>query len=109
MIKAIVINVGKQANVCEIKEGYKEKLRIVEGDYLECVTLDDKFEKVMYINESGKLDGLPINHVATQIYRHYLSTDDFIAGNAVICACDSEGDTCDLTQEQINEILGLLA
>ena len=108
MIKVIVISVGEQPNVCEIKEGYEEKCRIVNGD-IECITLDDKFEKVMYINESGKLDGLPINHVATQIYRHYLPTDDFIAGNAVICACDSEGDTCDLTQEQINEILGLLA
>lgn len=109
MAKVILIDVVEQPKVCEIKEGYKEKLRIVEGDYLECVTLDDKFEKVMYINESGKLDGLPINHVATQIYRHYLPTDDVIAGNVVICACDSEGEACDLTEEQINEILGLLA
>lgn len=108
MIKVIVISVGEQPNVCEIKEGYEEKCRIVNGD-IECITLDDNFEKMMFINGVGKLDGLPINHAATHIYRSYLKTDDYIAGNAVICACDSEGEACDLTEEQINEILGLLA
>lgn len=109
MQKVILIDVGEQPKVCEIKDGFEEKCRIVEGDYLECVTLDDTLQKVMYINESGKLDRLPINHLATRIYRFYLKTDDFIAGNAIICACDSEGEACDLTEEQINEILGLLA
>lgn len=64
---------------------------------------------MVYINESGKLDRLPINHLATRIYRSYLKTDDFIVGNAVICACDSKYEAYDLTEEQINEILELLA
>ena len=63
----------------------------------------------MYVNESGKLDRLLINHLATRIYRSYLKTDDFIVDNAVICACDSKGEDYDLTEEQINEILELLA
>lgn len=63
----------------------------------------------MYVNESGKLDRLLINHLATRIYRSYLKTDDFIVDNAVICACDSKGEAYDLTEEQINEILKLLA
>ena len=63
----------------------------------------------MYVNESGKLDRLPINHLATRIYRYYLKTDDFIVDNAVICACDSKGEAYELTEEQINEILELLA
>ncbi len=64
---------------------------------------------MVYINESGKLDRLPINHLAMRIYRSYLKTDDFIVDNAVICACDSKGEVYDLTEEQINEILKLLA
>lgn len=63
----------------------------------------------MYVNESGKLDRLLINHLATRINRSYLKTDDFIVDNAVICACDSKGEAYDLTEEQINEILKLLA
>ena len=63
----------------------------------------------MYVNESGKLDRLPINHLATRIYRSYLKTDDFIVDNAVICACDSKGEAYELTEEQISEILELLA
>lgn len=39
----------------------------------------------------------------------HLKTDDFIVDNAVICTCDSKGEAYDLTEEQINEILELLA
>ncbi len=45
MGKVSMINVGEQPKVCEIKDSFEEKCRIAEGDYLECVTLDDTLEK----------------------------------------------------------------
>lgn len=45
MEKVSMINIGEQLKVCEIKDSFEEKCRIVEGDYLECVMLDDTLEK----------------------------------------------------------------
>ena len=102
-MKAIVIKTDGTFSIEQIRKGYREKMKLVGGDF-ECITLDADFKMQMFINETGKLDHLPHNEFATEIFRSYFATADWIAGNAVICGCDNEGSSCDLTDDQIAEI-----
>jgi hypothetical protein len=52
----------------------------------------------------GKAYQLPLNEKTTLIMRSYLSTEDWIAGDAVIYGIDEMGDSCSLSDEQISEI-----
>lgn len=61
-----------------------EELQRIVGGYIEIVYLNDR--QVMVVNEEGKLNGLPVNSIATaayQIARQY--TNDFIVGDVLIC------------------------
>ena len=47
----------------------------------------------MVINEEGKLLNLPYNAVATEAFRMaFQPTDDFIAGDALLCEIGTEID-----------------
>lgn len=59
----------------------EELQKMVEG-YIEMIHLHDI---VMVINEEGKLNSLPFNENATELYRKAFRTSDFIVGNALIC------------------------
>lgn len=61
-----------------------EELKSVVGVYIEIVQLTEDY--LMVINEEGKLLDLPINVVATRVYRASRNTDDFIVGNVLICS-----------------------
>jgi len=49
------------------------------GGYIECVYLTD--DKIMVVNEEGKLNGLPLNTVATKMYNN---PHDIIVGNVIV-------------------------
>lgn len=53
----------------------------VDG-YIEMVTLAGT-QLTMYVNEEGKMEGLPANAKATAIFREKFKTPDYIAGDAV--------------------------
>lgn len=60
-----------------------ELQHIVKG-FIEIKELTDN--KTMVLNEQGKLDGLPYNKVATEMYRDsYLGSNDYIVGDVLIC------------------------
>lgn len=61
-----------------------EELKSVVGGYIEIVPLTEDY--LMVINEEGKLLDLPINVVATRVYRASRNTEDFIVGNVLICS-----------------------
>lgn len=65
-----------------------EELQAIVGGYIEVINLRD--DKVMIINEEGKLMHLPYNHQAT-ILAHSnraIFPDDVIVGNALVCEAD---------------------
>ena len=99
-MKAIIIKTDGTFAIEEIRKGYREKRKLVGGDF-ECITLDAHLQ--MFINESGKLDHLPRNEFATELFRSYFATADWIAGNAVICGCENDS-SCDLKDNQIAKI-----
>ena len=61
-----------------------EELKSVVGGYIEIVQLTEDY--LMVINEEGKLLNLPINVIATRMYRASRNTEDFIVGNVLICS-----------------------
>lgn len=54
-----------------------EELRAVVGGFIEIVHLRDG--RLMVVNEEGKLDGLPINELASNLY------PDLIVGDVLVC------------------------
>lgn len=66
-----------------------EELQKFVGGYIEIVCVADG-ELSMVLNEEGKLLRLPINHIATNLYRLLSPAPvyDFIVGNVLICGSD---------------------
>jgi len=62
---------------------------LVDG-WLECVYLPDG--RLMWINEEGKLRGLPSNPLATLLARSVLQPYDYIAGPAVVTTWQEAGE-----------------
>lgn len=60
-----------------------EELKGFVKGWVETVRIDK--DRIMVINEDGKLDSLDFNVNATAIFRKYYGDDDFIAGNALVC------------------------
>lgn len=64
-----------------VKFSSKELHNLV-GGYIEIIRLSSQY--FMVINEEGKLQNLPYNEKATQLYMGYVSPFDYIVGNAVV-------------------------
>jgi hypothetical protein len=79
----------------------------IVGGYFECITLRTEHgEFDMWLNEEGKLNGLPINHYATELFHMYFSNADVIVGNVLLTGgVDRDGNTLGLSQEQVNLFL----
>lgn len=60
-----------------------EELKEIVGGYIEIIHLTNN--KIMVINDEGKLINLPHNENATTLYRICLCTIDFIVGDALVC------------------------
>lgn len=67
----------------------EELQKFVDG-YIEVVILDQ--DRVMIVNEDGKLLGLPINYTATKIWKgNAQRMRDFIVGDALLCSWREAG------------------
>ena len=80
------------------------------GGFIEAVPLET--DCTMYINEEGKLRGLPINYVAN-LLAHKLNSGlreyDYIVGNAVICGpLDGAGYDTSMTEQEYATIVAAL-
>lgn len=68
-------------------------LKDVVGGYIEAVYLTNG--QVMFVNEEGKLKGLPINEAATIIIRsmgRFYPSNEYIAGDAIIVTPEEAGE-----------------
>lgn len=84
--------------------GYDEISALV-GGWIEFVCLSEFVS--LYVNETGKLDGLPVNRVATAIAR-FINPDfhDVIVGNAIFCGpANAEGEDTFLLERVALEIV----
>lgn len=98
------------AEVEDVKRISLEILQSKVHGYIEAVRFPDQ-HVVMYINEEGKLDGLPPNPRATEICRTAgnIRTADWISGDAVFVGETVEGEDTGLTTKDIAWIEGSIA
>ena len=78
----------------------------VDG-YIEPIdfTLEAK-EVTMYVNEEGKLQGLPYNARATFLAADSIMDFDYVAGDVVIVGpVDDEGEDTSLTEAQVEALI----
>ena len=60
-----------------------DELQEIVGGSIEIIHLTNN--KIMIINDEGKLINLPHNENATTLYRLCLNTIDFIVGDVLVC------------------------
>lgn len=60
-----------------------EELQTIVNGYIEIVWMPN--DEIMVVNEEGKLMDLPLNEIATTIYRNAFGYCDSIVGDVLIC------------------------
>ena len=60
-----------------------DELQSFVGGYIEIIYLNDN--ELMVVNEEGKINDLPVNVNATEIFWKHLNTSDYICGDALVC------------------------
>ena len=86
--KIIVIHENSTITVHSSKNPVTlELLQFHVGGYIECVPASIANDLLMVVNEEGKLQGRPMNAVATKLYNN---PQDVIVGRAVLCLQDGE-------------------
>jgi hypothetical protein len=106
-MKALVL---KTNNTIQVEEDTEEfvsyaTLSRAVGGMIEAVTLPSGL--TLWVNEEGKMDGLPVNDYATKLFTSAFGSGiDIIVGNAIITGgADDEGETLGLTDEQVAELV----
>ena len=81
-------------------------MRATVGGLIEAVPLDDS--TVMWVNEEGKLHGLPANEKATSLAAGRIFPGDYIAGQAIITGhMNDTGETVGISPQRYSELTGL--
>jgi hypothetical protein len=86
-----VIRVDGAETVHEGKSSIKDIAMLVGCNTLDTVTIDRKRRTVMFVDDTGMIDGKPVNPKATALYRAVCKpgTLHSIHGDVVIC---NDGD-----------------
>lgn len=74
------------------------------GGYIEAVSLPNGL--TLWVNEEGKLNGLPVNEYATRLFTSAFGAVDIIVGNAIVTGgADDEGETLGLTDKEVADLV----
>ena len=102
MRKALVIGTDDTIEVIDL-DGPDGTLKILQNavdGWVQVVDLNPKLS--IWVNEEGKMHGLPVNKLATVMFQKVFGQVDIMVGNAVLTGgTDSEGETLGLTDEQV--------
>lgn len=108
MKKALFVKVEGELEVWEFSpEQEYDAIKQAVGGWIEGVDLPTQNAR-LWVNEEGKLNGLPVNPNATLLWETNYGATDVIVGNVLITGgIDDNGDTVSLTDEQIVSIFNL--
>jgi len=100
---------GVSTEQVENSKEYDFLSKAVAG-WIEAVDLDQELAGLtLWINEEGKLTGLPFNFLATKLWEMSYGKTDIIVGDAVITGgTDDNGETKSLTENQITRIKSVI-
>jgi hypothetical protein len=109
-MKALVLTTD---NTIEVEQDTDEfvsyaTLSRAVGGMIEAVTLPSGL--TLWVNEEGKMNGLPVNEYATRLFDSAFGSGiDIIVGNAIITGgADDEGETLGLTDEEVSILVANL-
>jgi len=73
------------------------------GGYIQSISVEGNID--LWVNEEGKLNRLPYNHKATEIWKLYFGDTDVMSGDVVITGgADEDGNSNGLSIESRNKI-----
>ena len=112
--QAILITDTDAMEVINLPNDNKEEYGVMSmtlGGLIQPVDLDNDLSGLtIWVNEEGKLIGLPFNSLATRLWEMSYGRTDVMMGNAIITGdADRNGRTKGLTPNQINLIKESLA
>ena len=98
MSRAVIIRTDGTKEAIEYTEETASRvLTDAVGGYFERVRVGYAF---MWLNEEGKIHGLPINAIATDLFEQFYGDVDIIAGDVILTGLDGpEGETLGLSNE----------
>ncbi len=102
---AITLNAEGEAKEVELVEGESqlEKLQEAVGGLVQAVDFTPNL--TIWVNEEGKIIGLPINPMATFLWEKYFGLTDFICGNVIFTGgTGDEGETLGLNEETAKDL-----
>ena len=109
MIKALTIRTDGTFSAGTI-DGKLKSLQTIVGGYIESVGSRDV---TIFINEEGKLEGLPINHLATVLWWvvcPHMAGQDVLLGDVVVLGpVDANGDETSVTEDTLWVLAEVLA
>jgi hypothetical protein len=102
-------DIPTEINLLETTDGFRE-LQSRVGGYVQVIALRGQFAGYeLWLNEEGKLNGLPFNSCATLIWEECYGRTDVVVGNAVITRmANAEGVTPTMTAAQVAKVLGII-
>jgi hypothetical protein len=102
------MTVSTEGNISEMETMDLAALQTAVGGYVQAVDLGD--DLTMWLNEEGKLEGLPHNDVGQVLWdATYGAGTDYIVGNVVITGgTGEEGETLPLTASAVFKIMRML-
>jgi hypothetical protein len=104
-MKAYIINTDGTGGVVEFDHAGASYsiMQNAVGGYFECVSLSDDLD--MWVNEEGKLLGLPTNEIGTRMWRAAFGPTDIIVGNIIFTGgADDNGDTLGLSDRHVDRL-----
>lgn len=106
------IKIGTDLSLSEMEDATYKSVSDAVGGYIEHITLDGVFEGFsLYVNEEGKLNGLPFNDIATAVWERVFGIyTDVIVGNAVLVSSktDDEGNELPLSESDVEKVMELI-
>lgn len=92
-------------------DGSLVSMQALVGGWVEAVDFEvGGVQATLWLNEEGKLEGLPVNAFATALVAHRIMPGDRIVGNVFISGgVDDEGESLGLTNAQVDALLSKMA
>ncbi len=103
---ALVITTAGEMSIIDLAENELATLQAKVGGWVQMVDLNDNL--TLWCNEEGKLEGLPLNRYATELWESVYGKTDIIVGDIVLTGgADDEGETLGLSDSKIEAIRNL--